>query len=385
MSSPYPSTKKKKITLGRRFLWAAYQYLMPSAFAHKAFQVWWNRFKSDKELPPGLEEMVDYFLTVESSRQASKYWHFLNRRGLLQLNDDGFENFKQSIAKNYFYFGGGIENSNSGYVYKNLRKRAETLDVKVDLKELMKKHQMISLEESLPFNLYTMLLYYYVLETEKGRKTLEKLEEPMEGNPLFITMDGKRITQDLVNSAIEYNSILGGCDITKTRTALELGSGSGRTAYSFLSLNPELRYIVSDIPPALYIAQTYLSNVFSERKVFKFRSFSSFQEIEEEFNRADIVCMTPDQLQMLPDKCIDLFMAIDCLHEMKSETVELYFSLADRLASNFYFKCWERTSVRFDNDEHTRDSYPARESWTRIFDKTCEVPNGYFEAMYTID
>jgi len=207
MSSPYPSTKKKKITLGRRFLWAAYQYLMPSAFAHKAFQVWWNRFKSDKELPPGLEEMVDYFLTVESSRQASKYWHFLNRRGLLQLNDDGFENFKQSIAKNYFYFGGGIENSNSGYVYKNLRKRAETLDVKVDLKELMKKHQMISLEESLPFNLYTMLLYYYVLETEKGRKTLEKLEEPMEGNPLFITMDGKRITQDLVNSAIEYNSI----------------------------------------------------------------------------------------------------------------------------------------------------------------------------------
>lgn len=385
MASPYPVEKKSRWAWIRHVYWAAYRHMLTPRLAHGVFRTWWNLFKSrHSDLPPVLVNMLDYYLSTEASRDASKYWHYLSRRHIKQLEEDGYENFKQTVAKNYFYFGGGFENSHGGHVYKNLREKGEGQDVKVDLKQLMKKHQMLSLGESIPLNLHTILLYYRILERETGRELVEKLEEPMEGNPLFITINGKRTTQDLLNSIIEYDVINSGCDMRNVRAVLELGSGSGRTSYSFLSLNPGLKYIISDIPPALFIAQSYLSSVFSERRIFKFRPFDSFREIEDEFNNSDIIFLMPDQLHMLPNKCVDLFLAIDCLHEMKRETVSSYFNLANRLASNFYFKCWERTNVRFDNDLHERDLYPIGENWVQIFNQSCDDHHGYFEALYEI-
>ena len=385
VASPYPIIKKPRQSWIRHVYWAAYRHLLTPALAHRIFLIWWGAFKSThSDLPTDLVSMLDYYYSSEASRSASKYWHYLGRRNIKQLARDGYANFKQTVAKNYFYFGGDFEKSHGGYVYQNLREKVEGLDAKVDLKQLMKKHQMLSLNESIPFNLHTMLLYFYIHEEERGREIVEALEEPMEGNPLFITMDGKRLTQDLMNSIIEYEAVEKGCDMAKVRTVLELGSGSGRTSFTFLSLNPKLKYIISDIPPALYIAQTYLSNVFSDRRVFKFRPFDSFQEIEAEFNDSDLIFLTPDQLQMLPDNCVDLFMAIDCLHEMRRKTVSSYFDLADRLASRLYFKCWEKTNVRFDNDSHEKELYPVKESWDEVFNHSCEVPHGYFEALYEI-
>ena len=66
------------------------------------------------------------------------------------------------------------------------------------------------------------------------------------------------------------------------------GRAYGRTAYVFMTLQPGCRYILVDIPPALYVAQRYLSAVFEDRKIFAFRSFNSFDQVRDEIAEAAI-------------------------------------------------------------------------------------------------
>ena len=162
---------------------------------------------------------------------------------------------------------------------------------------------------------------------------------------------------------------------------VEIGAGSGRTAFCFLNLRPNLKYVICDIPPALYVSQTYLSQVFPNKKIFKFRPFKNYQEIESDYLAADLVFITPDQLEKLPDKSVDLFIAIDCLQEMKKEMISHYFNEANRLSSRFYFKSTQVT-VSIDGWNNSPDSYPTPHHWNTIFRENCFVPADHFHALY---
>src|SRR5581483_2494005 len=133
-----------------------------------------------------------------------------------------------------------------------------------------------------------------------------------------------------------------------------------------------------------YVSQTYLSSIFPDRKVMKFRQFNTFADIEEEFSKADIVFLTPDQLSKIPDNTIDLFLAIDCLHEMKAERVAHYFNEADRLSTFFYYKCWVKTYVGPDNVHHLEETYPVKSYWHEIFKQQCQIPKDFFHAFYKL-
>ena len=92
----------------------------------------------------------------------------------------------------------------------------------------------------------------------------------------------------------------------------------------------------------------------------------------------------PDQLDLLPEKIVDLFLAIDCLHEMKQEQIDGYFDQANRLAHQIYFKCWEKTTVPFDEITFSENSYPIMENWHEMYRGKCKVPSEFFEAVYEI-
>ena len=142
--------------------------------------------------------------------------------------------------------------------------------------------------------------------------------------------------------------------------------------------------MIVDFPPALYICQKYLSEVFPEKKVMHFRPFENFEEISDEYSQADVVFLTPDQLKNLPNKSSDLFLAIDCLHEMKPDIIAYYFKEADRLSSYMYFKCWQKTVVPYDNLHYSSESYPVPSTWTQLFKQPCVVPSDFFHAFYKI-
>ena len=54
------------------------------------------------ELYPELREMFDELPKFRAEILPSKYWEELNRKNLQQLADSRFDNFKRTVARNYF-------------------------------------------------------------------------------------------------------------------------------------------------------------------------------------------------------------------------------------------------------------------------------------------
>jgi putative sugar O-methyltransferase len=164
-----------------------------------------------------------------------------------------------------------------------------------------------------------------------------------------------------------------------------LGAGYGRNAYVFLNVFPRGKYIVIDIPPALYVSQEYLSSVFPDKKIFTFRCFTQFKEIEQEFHNADIVFLLPHQARMLPEKCIDLFINISSLHEMKMQQIKEYFNLIDKLTKGyFYSKQWFIGKNAVDGIVIKKNDYPVPSNWQELYSRPAKVQVYFFEAMYRI-
>lgn len=364
----------------------AYQqlcYLPKSVAKHNNFKSWWGDYSKKTALPSELIAMVDYYVTTPSFKTTSKYWNWLNQKNIQQLEEFGYPNFKQTIAKNYFTWIGGSAALESHYV-RNILNNVDAMKTEVQASELLKKHALFTMPESVVYNIITILIYEYVKYTAGGEHLIGRVEEIQEGNPPFVRVEGKSVSQDTLNSILEYMAISKGCDVGKMSRIIEIGAGYGRTAHCVLNITPGVKYIIADIPPALYVSQTYLSSIFKDKKIFRFRPFTAFSEIEDEFLAADIAFIMPEQLELLPDKVAGLFLAISCLHEMKKEQVQRYFDQIDRLSSHVYYKCWQKTTVPFDNSIYSSEDYPVKNNWKKIYKENCKVPSAFFEALYEI-
>ncbi len=111
--------------------------------------------------------------------------------------------------------------------------------------------------------LFLALLWEHVRRVDR-RDILLRLEEPELGDPVVATYRGRRISQDLGNSVYELYSATAALPGNEPGPGgvLELGGGYGRVAWVFLEEFPRARYVLVDIPPALAIAQEYLTTLF---------------------------------------------------------------------------------------------------------------------------
>lgn len=350
------------------------------ALTNEEFKNWWEIYKHSPNIPHELKEMENYFIDNGHLLYSSNFWNDFNKINIEQVVTFGFDNFKQTVAGNYFTWKVDID-----HLYaQNLKKLVPQINFPFSNQEINRKHLLWTQKESTNFNYITMYYLNYMLNFGWGNY-INQLEEPLIGNPPYCIYNGKRVSQDIFNSLLEYLSVVYASPIGEIASIIEIGAGYGRTAFCFLTFHPEKKYIIVDFPPALYICQEYLTRVFPERKALKFRPFSSFKEIENEFLSANLVFLTPDQLSKIPDKSIDLFLAIDCLHEMKKERVDHYFNEVQRLSNYFYYKCWVKTYVGPDNVHHLESTYPLKPGWKEIFKQPCDIPSGFFHAMYKIN
>ena len=248
-----------------------------------------------------------------------------------------------------------------------------------------KRHAFFTSKQSVFYNFMTFMLWKYT-QQQVDKDILDRIEEPLIGNPPSVELNGKNISQDLANSLLEFQAISNAvANFQNIQTVLEIGAGYGRTAYVISRLNSNLRYIIVDIPPALYVSQRYLSEIFSDKKIFAFRDFDNFSEVEDEFYNSQIIFLMPSQLKNIPDKTVDLFLAIDCLHEMRPEVIEFYFNTIDRIAKRFYFTCWKTAFIPHENITLEEKNYPIRSRWTRVFWRMREVHTDFFEAFFTLN
>lgn len=343
----------------------------------------WGVYLEDPRMDQRLRDMLSEFIKEEHEEAVtSTYWSVLCRKNVAQLLDKGYENFKQTVALNYFTW--IVDRMDPQAVF--LQNSLPPEDVKLAQKRAAESqpHAFITKKQSEFYNLLTYLLWNY---TEKivGLEVMARLSEPDEGNPLSVKLAGRNISQDLANSVLEYYSVSQGLpNMQSLKSIIEVGGGYGRTAYAFLRLLPKIRYVLVDIPPALYIAERYIAGQFTDRKIFRYRPFRNFSEVADEFNEARIAFLMPDQLSLLPDRSADLFLAIDCLHEMRPEQIKRYYETVNRLSDSFYQKCWKKTKIPYDDITLTQDDYPFPSNWQNLFFQDCRVQTTYFEAMFNI-
>lgn len=306
--------------------------------------------------------------------QPSKYWQDLNRRHFERMTSQGIDSFKRTLAKDYFTWMRVLPWD------PQIRFLLGNLPLSAILRAVIgtfQKHEHIPLAESMALNFLTRLLWQYAERLAPSE--LSKLEEPQFGNPPRIIHKGRLISQDLANSVLEHQSI----QKVARGTICELGGGYGRNAYVTASLARIGKYIMVDIPPAIGVAQRYLTTAFPDKKHFWHRSFDDFESVRAEFESADFAYLTPHQLSLLPQGSVDLFVNISSLHEMRHDQIAYYIGEIRRVlksGGHFYLKAWKESHIPFENIIVREEDYPL-DGFHEIYRRTPRVQTAFFETL----
>lgn len=336
-----------------------------------------------------LESMITAMQHAPQVYLPSRFWERLSELNTKSLSRSGYDNFKRTVNQNYFNF--PIFSYNDPQFRAVLRKRIlhpsfavfQTKWKEIPFLENQGTPVRPRRACSWVYKAFVCMLWEYARSVD-SEGILNRVDEPMSGNPLPIFLRDKLISQDLANSVLEYYSIKPFMKNNPPRIA-ELGAGYGRLAYVFLKVLP-CKYAVFDIPPALYIAQRYLSELFPNLRVFEFRDFKHYEEIQEEYEASDIAFFLPHQLDFLPSKQFDLFVNISSFHEMTLSQIANYFALIQKTTRGlFYNKQWSRSVNQLDGIIVKPGDYPVLPQWKRIFFRKHPVQRLFFEALYQID
>ncbi|MCK6481575.1 MAG: putative sugar O-methyltransferase, partial [Planctomycetes bacterium] len=343
---------------------------------------------------PALPAMLARMEAAPAVVRPSAYWTFLNGLNLDQLAESGFAEFKRTINQNYFNFlpaGPGSDQFRAALRLWLARPTGPVLRARVQDPGYFEDHTwrdnpFRSLRRRAGYAAFVAMLWE-VAARRDSRGLLARLEEPDLGHPLCVLHRGRRITQDLCNSVLEVTAMLDGLPggAVGGNGVLELGAGYGRVAWVFLEAFPDLRYFVVDIPPALAVAQEYLTRLFPRRPAFRFRPFRRFEDVRSEMEDARIGFLTPDQLDLVPPWGAGLFVNISSLHEMRPDQIAHYVGkVGEHTAGFFYTKQWERSVNAYDRVVIRREDYPIPAHWETVFLRPHPVQTLFFEALYRV-
>ena len=327
------------------------------------------RQEKNDRCPTLLLEMLETY--QDQAKHLTSYWQYLAIRNIEQLITFGFDAFKQTIGKNYFLF-------------TNLASCSNVIDRRQDglansgIGEFCAKHNHLSFTESFQLNILTHSLREQYRERFPGDLSIE---EPLSGGPAYLTIDGCRVTTDLITSLYEYSTIAQTIDFENINVVVEVGGGYGRTAYAILKHQPKLRYFVCDVPPALFIAYEYLRDCFPEKRSCLIMDLEKISNVEELLDKNDLIFIFPEALDRLKIEC-DLFLAIDCLHEMPKKQILHLLDYATCFSDYLYYKCWKDTVIPFDKIRLQEDFYSKDRAWKRLLHEDCDWPDGFFHALY---
>lgn len=335
-----------------------------------------------------LERIDNMFQTLAQAPvlvKPSLYWEELNKMNLAQLKEQGFENFKRTIALNYFTWARIFPwDSQILFLCRHVGIAVAFRAILNAIRFCGKKY-FSSMVQSFSYGLLTSLLWEYILGGDHSEELLALREPQLGSPPLLAPRPGMNVSQDLGNSILEYESFRQGLPSSGRGTVLELGSGYGRNAFVVLKLNPSIRYVLVDIPPALWVAEQYLSSLFPEKRIFRYRNFERFEEIADSYNQSDVIFLLSSQLSLLPTNTAELIVNISSLHEMRRDQIHYYFQQFERVLSpggHTYIKEWKEAKVLFENVTVTEHDYPVPNGWKKIMSRTAPVQTRFFEALY---
>ena len=344
----------------------------------------WSNLKIDK-IDNELKKIVDNYLSSESLKFSSKFWNKINISNLSQINHLGIEKFHTTLSRNYFAWSFIDDDFINGLYDFCKENEIESIDTKV----LMKQHESFTITQSINYNLISFLLYQYLKKNGylNDLKILEENNFMIENAPI-LKIDNLKLTQDKLHSLIEYNEIK---KITADQNLnyLEVGAGSGRTTETIIRLNKRInKYVIADLPPALYVNYLRIKNTFKNLNVKMCENVNSKSDLQKLIEENDILFIFPHQIKYFNDSFFDIAIAIDCLHEMEKKVIKEYMDLFNLKAKYLYYKVWEESYVPYCFNHYlnarSKQDYFIKSNWKQIFNKKCICPSNYVELAYKI-
>ena len=336
-----------------------------------------------------LSELIDVMAAAPALYRPSAFWEPLVASGLQQLEACDFEHFKRTVNMKYFNWNVlGIIAHQFLPVFSRWCRRPDWSIFRSEFPDYRASRPGVKSFNPLAaviYRLYVSMLWESVAR-EDHLGLLTRIEEPQAGHPFLVRYKNRWISQDLCNSVHEFYSAGSdeGADGRPWHVA-ELGAGYGRLAHLFLAALPACTYTIIDIPPALHIAERYLSEVFPGERMFGFRRFSGYEEVREEFEASRIRLLAAPQIELLPDRCVDLFLNISSLHEMMLPQIENYLRQIDRLCrGRFYTKQWRVSRAKVNGCVLQEYDYPLPKNWTTVYHRRHPIQRMFFEALYSM-
>ena len=358
-------------------------------FFPKRFDKYWKKIEDSKDVNDTLRYITNNFIKSKSYKLVSNYWHVLNIANYKSLSMFGVKKYGSTIARNYYTFTKIYHDEWFDETINNLK----DTPFKIDSIEVFKKHDGFTLEESISYNYLCYLLFYNLKKTDNFQN-LNKLKDHtyLGFNDPYIKIENINVTTDKIVSLMDYGKIRKAFDITKLNKILEIGAGSGRTCEAILSIEKNLKYIICDIVPAIYISYERLKLAFPNKKISLLIDENDKTKLEEKIEKSDIAFIFPHQLEILNRKSLDLILAIDCMHEMDKSTIQYYFKLFNHISTNFYLSIWSKTDVPYSKNifkkknilDYNAGDYKIPSNWKNMFQEKIDFPSNMLALGFKI-
>ena len=347
----------------------------------------WLKSRSNLNLDNELIKMIDYFIQSKSYKMMSNHWHYDNIKNISQIIDSDLQNYSTTIARNYYTW----VDIYDVHVEQAMLNTQEILSSnKINI---YKKQTNMSYVDSMKYNNLTYLLYLNLEKLNLVNKLNFLSDEGyLSYNDPFININGYKISQDKVNSILDYKNINEFSSLSNKKSILEIGAGSGRTSQAILTFNDNTKYTICDIPPALYLSYDRLKKVFKNKKIGLLYNLND-NEINNQINDYDISFIMPHQLDSIKSMKYDLTIGINCFHEMDKKTIRKYFFNINNISELFYFTVWKKTFTRhsgiFDITSNKLDyfsnDYKIPKNWIKSYENELIFPSCFISAGFKID
>ena len=342
-----------------------------------------------------LEAMAAEVEAAGGVLKPSKFWDGFAARNTATLRNDGLDSFKRSVNYNYFQW---VVNSPRQPAFRSVIRAWARRPSIGALRAACASTTSMGPPEgagstsaqvpALGHAVYVGMLWE-VARRGFRQHVADRLAEPELGRPILVRWRGKRVTEDLANSLIEYGGIAEHVPEHRLQraTVLEIGAGYGRFADLVLTAHPEARVVIVDIPPALALSQAYLT------ACHRRRSGASL-------SRRDVGCGSGAVGRRVtvgvphsepvrrdgPDRRRTSVVNVSSLHEMRADQIAEYLRLIDQHARGgfFYTKQWARWRNPVDDVQTDRRSYPYPATWRCLFDRTPVAQPAFFEALFAL-
>ena len=318
--------------------------------------------------------------------QAGRFWADIGGQNEALLSRHGVENFKRTLAQNYFNW--AVEGPNDPQMQSLLREWADDPSALPLEAELLGDPAVLSINDTSyllspsaarGYTLFVGLLWWHATKRAAPGDG-DKLAEAAVGNPIPINVQGRAVSQDLANSLREFTRMRPVLEGERPILA-EIGAGYGRLGYVASQLKP-LRYWIFDIPPALAVAEWHLAEALPDRKIFRWRPFARWDEVADEVMAADIAIFTIDQLRHVPAGIVDCFAAISALHEMRPEQIAAYMNMMSAASKAIYTKNWTVWRNEHDAFDFRSTNLPAPAGWSTVLEAVDEVIPAFTEKLF---